>query len=88
LFESELVGRTLAIGQDVRLTVTGPCSRCVMTTLPQGDLPRDPGILRPAAAHNDAKVGIYGRVECGGWVCPGDPVRVEEPGPRGRSPSR
>ncbi len=30
----------VAIGGEVRLNITGPCSRCVMTTLPQGDLPK------------------------------------------------
>src|SRR6266545_1616787 len=44
--ENAWIGRTLAIGDAVRLSVTGPCFRCVMTTLAQGDLPQDPGILR------------------------------------------
>lgn len=44
--ENDWIGRTLAIGDEVRLNITGPCPRCVMTTLAQGDLPKDPGILR------------------------------------------
>jgi uncharacterized protein YcbX len=75
--ESDWVDRTLAIGDEVRLKVTGPCARCVMTTLPQGDLPRDPGILRAAAQHNEANVGIYAEVTQGGLVRRGDDVRVE-----------
>src|SRR5438477_439770 len=47
--ENVWVGHTLAIGDEVRLNITGPCGRCVMTTLPQGDLRKDPGILRTAA---------------------------------------
>ena len=50
--ENAWVGHILAIGDEVRLRVTDPCPRCVMTTLPQGDLPRDLGILRAAADHN------------------------------------
>jgi MOSC domain-containing protein len=50
--ENEWIGHTLAIGDEVRLSITGPCGRCVMTTLPQGDLPKDPGILRTAAQQN------------------------------------
>jgi hypothetical protein len=73
--ENEWVGHRLAVGDDVRLRVTGPCARCVMTTLPQGDLPRDPGILRAAAQHNQARVGVYAAVERGGRVKRGDPVR-------------
>ena len=74
--ENVWVGRTLRIGDDVRLKVTGPCPRCVMTTLPQGDLPRDPGILRTAAKHNKVNVGIYASVVHGGHVRRRDAVRV------------
>ncbi len=37
--ENSWIGRTLALGEEVRLSIDGPCPRCVMTTLPQGDLP-------------------------------------------------
>ncbi|MCH7606399.1 MAG: MOSC domain-containing protein [Chloroflexi bacterium] len=70
-------GGILAIGEEVRLNVTGPCPRCVMTTQPQGDLPYDPGILRAAAQHNQATVGIYASVLRGGTIRRGDPVRLE-----------
>jgi uncharacterized protein YcbX len=75
--EEGWVDRTIAIGDEVRLRVTLACGRCVMTTLPQADLPRDPGILRAAAQHNDAHVGIYAEVEHGGSVRRGDVVRFE-----------
>ncbi len=75
--ENAWVGHTLVIGGDVRLNVTGPCPRCVMTTLPQGDLPRDPGILRAAAQHNQVNVGVYAAVLRGGTIRRGDPVRIE-----------
>ena len=55
--ENAWIGQTLTIGDAVRLSVTGPCPRSVMTTLPQGDLPKDAGILRAAAQHNRANVG-------------------------------
>ncbi len=75
--ENAWVGRTLAIGDAVRLSITGPCGRCVMTTLPQGDLPKDAGILRAAAQHNKANVGVYASVLQGGKVRRGDFVRLE-----------
>jgi len=75
--ESGWIGHTIAIGDSVFLSVTGPCGRCVMTTLAQGDLPRDPGILRTAAQHNKVHVGVYARVERGGAIHRGDAVRVE-----------
>jgi MOSC domain-containing protein len=77
--ENAWVGQMLAIGDAVRLTITGPCARCVMTTLPQGDLPKDPGILRAAAQHNGANVGVYASVLQGGVVRRGDSVRLERP---------
>jgi uncharacterized protein YcbX len=70
-------GKILAIGETVRLSITGPCPRCVMTTLAQGDLPRDAGILRTAAQHNRASVGVYASVLQDGKVRRGDSVRLE-----------
>jgi len=75
--ENGWIGRTLAIGDAVRLSVTGPCPRCVMTTLSQGDLPKDPGILRTAAQHNHANVGLYASVVRGGTVRRGDAIGLE-----------
>ena len=75
--ENDWIGRTLALGDEVRLSITGPCPRCVMTTLPQGDLPRDSGILRTAAQHNQVNVGVYAHVLRGGTIRRGDPVRLE-----------
>jgi uncharacterized protein YcbX len=75
--ENAWIGHTLALGAEVRLRITGGCPRCVMTTLPQGDLPRDPGILRTAAQHNQVNVGVYASVLQGGNVRRGDAVRLE-----------
>jgi uncharacterized protein len=75
--ENAWVGQALAIGDEVRLSIEGPCPRCVMTTLRQGDLPPDPGILRTAARHNQANVGVYASVLRAGTIRRGDPVRIE-----------
>jgi hypothetical protein len=75
--EQGWVGRTLALGDAVRLHVTGPCPRCVMTTLAQADLPRDPGILRTAVRHAAGHVGVYARTLQGGTLRRGDVVRAE-----------
>jgi uncharacterized protein YcbX len=74
--ENDWIGHTIAIGDEVRLRITGPCPRCVMTTLPQGDLPKDAGILRAAAQHNQANVGVYADVIAGGTTRRGDPVTL------------
>jgi uncharacterized protein YcbX len=75
--ENAWIGHTLAIGSGVRLSITGPCGRCVMTTLAQGELPRDPGILRTAAQHNRANVGVYAGVTRGGVIRRGDQISLE-----------
>jgi uncharacterized protein YcbX len=75
--ENDWIGHTLVVGDEVRLSVTAPCGRCVMTTLPQSDLPRDPGILRTAAQHNKANVGVYAAVLRGGTIRRGDAVTLE-----------
>jgi uncharacterized protein YcbX len=75
--ENAWIGKTLAIGDNVRLSITGPCGRCVMTTLPQGDLPRDMGILRTAAQRNRGSVGVYAAVLQAGQIRRGDSVSLE-----------
>jgi uncharacterized protein YcbX len=81
--ENAWVGRTLALGEEVRVRVFTPAPRCVMTTLPQPErdgqaaLPNDPGILRAAAANNQNNVGVYAIVERGGVVRRGDRVSVD-----------
>ena len=75
--ENAWVGQTLAIGDEVLLKITAPCPRCVMTTLPQGDLPRDLGILRTAAKYNQAHVGVYATVLRGGTIRRGDTLKLQ-----------
>ncbi len=75
--ENDWIGRTLVIGNDVRLSITGPCARCVMITLPQGDMPADLGILRTAAKNNKANVGVYASVVQGGTIRRNDTVHLE-----------
>jgi uncharacterized protein YcbX len=84
--ENDWIGHTLAVGGGVRLPVTVADPRCVMITLPQGDLPRDPGILRAAAQHNRVEipgsgpypcVGVYATVAAGGSVRRGDQVALD-----------
>jgi hypothetical protein len=82
--ENEWNGRRLAAG-GVTLEVSVPSPRCVMTTLAQGDLPPDRGILQTLAKHNRRDVagmglfacfGAYASVVHGGAVEVGDEVRL------------
>jgi uncharacterized protein len=74
--ENAWTGKSLTVGDDVGIRVFAPMIRCVMTTLAQGDLAADPGILKTAAKHNAANVGAAATVERGGMVRRGDMVRV------------
>lgn len=82
--ENEWVGRSLAIGDDVRLDVAMPDPRCVMPSLAQEDLPRDPQILRALARHNRIDVagrrfpcaGVYAVAEAAGTIHQDDQVRL------------
>jgi uncharacterized protein YcbX len=64
--ENEWIGRALAIGDAVQLRITMPDPRCVMTTLPQDDLPKDTEILRTLTRHNRVQVGGAGQFPCAG----------------------
>ncbi|MGO9264186.1 MAG: MOSC domain-containing protein [Candidatus Binataceae bacterium] len=66
--ENGWVGHTIAVGAEVRIKITGSTGRCVMTTLAQDGLPRDLGILKAAAVHNGAQVGVYATIVRGGTV--------------------
>jgi hypothetical protein len=82
--ENEWIGRGLEIGEGVRLSVSLPDPRCVMTTLAQGDLPKDTEILRTLARHNRIDVagglypcaGVYATVESPGTMREGDAVTL------------
>jgi uncharacterized protein YcbX len=81
----------LGLGAEVVVHVAIPTPRCVMTTRAQGELPRDPAILRTLARSRSLDVGplgekpavgSYAEVVTPGVVRRGDPVRVERVGPR------
>jgi uncharacterized protein len=83
--ENEWVGRTVAIGDNVRLGVALPDPRCCMPSLAQEDLPRDPRILKALARHNRIDVagalfpcaGVYAVAEATGTIRKGDGVSLE-----------
>ena len=75
--ENNWVGHTILIGNQVRLKIEKPCPRCVMPTLPQGDIPKDLGILQTAVKYNQGNVGVYASVLQSGQVRSEDRVRIE-----------
>lgn len=74
--EISWVGKTLQIGNAVRLRVTAPTGRCGMTISAQADLPFDPGILRCIAQEAGEDFGVYAEVVQPGRISRGDAVSV------------
>jgi len=74
--ETLWVGRTLAVGDEVRLKVFKECGRCVMTTLPQGRLVSDVGILSTIMRSNRGKIGVLASVLKGGKIKKGDRIAL------------
>jgi MOSC domain-containing protein len=78
--ENDWIGRALELGDGVRLTVSLPDPRCVMTTMAQGELPKDTEILRTLVRHNRIDVagglypcaGVYATVDAPGTLHAGD----------------
>ncbi|WP_040695606.1 MOSC domain-containing protein [Nodosilinea nodulosa] len=71
------VNQTLQIGEAAQLRVFTGCPRCVMTTLPQSELPADLGILRTTAKHNRVIAGIRATALRPGRIRCNDPIWVE-----------
>jgi uncharacterized protein len=83
--ENAWLGQTLALGDEARVAVIMPDPRCVMTTVAQGDLPRDPQVLKTLAQHNRLDVGggalypccgVYAVTAAPGAVRAGDSVAL------------
>ena len=71
--EAEWSGRTIRIG-GATLRGTIPTMRCVMVTLPQPGLPKDPAVLRSIVREAGQNFGLYAEVAAGGPVAVGAPV--------------
>lgn len=52
--EHAWIGQRLLLGANITLNVLDPCPRCVVVTLPQGQLGHDPEVLRIVADHVSA----------------------------------
>jgi uncharacterized protein YcbX len=73
--EDGWVGGRLRLGE-VELAVETACPRCVMTTHPFAELPKDPAIMRALVREHGGDLGVYCRVLRPGHVREGDAVQV------------
>lgn len=71
--EANWAGRRMQIG-DIPLDAHMLCPRCVMTTLPQDDLPKDPKIMRTLVKEANQNLGLYATPGGEGTIEVGDPV--------------
>ena len=74
--ELDWCGRPLRVG-DATVSVEMPVVRCSMTTQPQGELPKDPSVLRTIVRHSNQNVGVYANVLSPGRVKIGDAVELD-----------
>ena len=72
--EDDWLDGTLEVGERVSLVQLRPTLRCVMTTHRQAELGRDLRMLRIAAQHHQAQVGVWAAIGTPGTVRVGDPV--------------
>jgi hypothetical protein len=86
--ENDWSGADLHFGDGLTASVLLPTMRCIMTTLAQGDLPRDNEVLRTVTRENRVEipglgtwscVGAYAAVTAAGRVQVGDEVVVGQP---------
>jgi uncharacterized protein YcbX len=75
LVEQQWCGKTLRIGA-AAVRVDIPCPRCVMTTLEQPGLPKDPTVLRTIVRDAAQNLGVYATPIAPGRVAPGDVVEL------------
>ena len=75
LVEKDWSGRRIRIGE-VEVHCTIPTVRCGMTMQPQGDLPKDPSILRSIVRDAAQNLGVYATVCNAGTALIGSPVEL------------
>nr|WP_233129798.1 MOSC domain-containing protein [Domibacillus epiphyticus] len=75
--ENGWVGKVLTIGGGVQLKILQPTPRCVMTTLAQGDLPKDPNVLKSIVKNNAGSFGVYASVVKTGEIRTGDSIHLQ-----------
>jgi hypothetical protein len=73
--EFDWVGREIALG-GARLAGVMRCPRCIMTTRPQADLPRDSAIMRTLVRETEQNLSIYCTVTVEGRVAVTDAVAI------------
>jgi hypothetical protein len=75
--ELDWCGRTITVG-GASIKVEYPTMRCSMTAQAQGDLPKDPQVLRTIVRDADQNLGVYAHTIAPGPVAVGDVVELPD----------
>jgi len=73
--ENRWAGGELTI-RDARIAVTIPAMRCVMTTLEQPGVTKDPSVLRTIVRDSGQTLGVYANITRSGKIALGDEVTL------------
>jgi uncharacterized protein YcbX len=76
LVEAEWSGRTLRIGA-TRIKIEMPTVRCVIPTLDQPGVKKDPSVLRTIVRDAAQNLGAYATIAAGGNIAIGDEVELD-----------
>jgi uncharacterized protein YcbX len=76
LVEAEWSGRTIRIGA-TRIKLEMPTVRCVIPTLDQPGMKKDPSVLRTIVRDAAQNLGSYATIAAGGTIALGDEVALE-----------
>jgi hypothetical protein len=76
LVEAEWSGRTIRIGA-TRIKLEMPTVRCVIPTLDQPGMKKDPSVLRTIVRDAAQNLGAYATIATGGTIALGDEVTLE-----------
>jgi len=74
--EDDWRGRTLLVGDGVRIDIVERAQRCVMTTMSQHAVVEDARVLRTLGRISSACFGVYASVRVAGRVRVGDAVHL------------
>ena len=66
--ERDWIGKSLSIGDAVKLSISDPTERCRMVALAQGALPYDPRVLASIVREADSGFGVYADIVVPGAI--------------------
>ncbi len=73
-FEVSLVGKTIKVGDKLKLTITERDPRCKMITLDPDTSEESPKLLQHVSRNHDGNAGVFAAVISEGRVKKGDPI--------------